>query len=314
MMLSVASGRSVDLRVEPVEEVLGRVEQRLLVDLDRATVVRKRRSVGARTNRGTWVRVERREPARVRDHGWNGTECAEALTGIAKPDWLESAAWHDSSDGAMWRADETTLLPGQPVGNSVLATDPQLPDEWWSELGASLDALAGQRTARIATPDTELITQALVDQTIQTAFSSQADTAIRQWVPAHADLNWANTTGPQFCLFDWEDWGTRRKAWTPLRSWEPPRRPGSRRTSEAGAKPRPGEPGRKGDDAVRLREVRRARRPPGRPQGRSCTARGRAAPQGASDDMRPAARPQELPILLQQLFVDRVVKAVDQLP
>ncbi|MDH6704133.1 hypothetical protein P3T27_000834 [Kitasatospora sp. MAA19] len=207
MMLSVASGRSVDLRVEPVEEVLGRVEQRLLVDLDRATVVRKRRSVGARTNRGTWVRVERREPARVRDHGWNGTECAEALTGIAKPDWLESAAWHDSSDGAMWRADETTLLPGQPVGNSVLATDPQLPDEWWSELGASLDALAGQRTARIATPDTELITQALVDQTIQTAFSSQADTAIRQWVPAHADLNWANTTGPQFCLFDWEDWG-----------------------------------------------------------------------------------------------------------
>ncbi len=153
------------------------------------------------------MRIERREPARVRDHGWNGTECAEALTGIAKPEWLESAAWHDLADGAMWRVDETTLLPGQPVGTSVLAADPQLPDEWWRELSASLDALAGQRTARIATPDTELITQSLVDQTIQMAFPSEADTAIRQWVPAHADLNWANTTGPQFCLFDWEDWG-----------------------------------------------------------------------------------------------------------
>ncbi|MFC9328616.1 hypothetical protein [Kitasatospora sp. NPDC057015] len=210
MALSVTRERDVDLRVESVEGGgggLSRVEQGLEVEFDRATVVRKRRSVGARTDRGTWVRIERRQLSRLREHGWDGTECAEALTDIAKPQWLKSVAWKDLTDGAMWRADETTLLPGHPVGTAVLATGPQLPEEWWRDLNASLDALAGQRTARIATPDTELITQALVNRTIQAAFPARADTAIRTWVPAHADLNWANTTGPQFCLFDWEDWG-----------------------------------------------------------------------------------------------------------
>jgi hypothetical protein len=27
------------------------------------------------------------------------------------------------------------------------------------------------------------------------------------WVPAHADLNWANITGPEFWILDWEDYG-----------------------------------------------------------------------------------------------------------
>lgn len=74
------------------------------------------------------------------------------------------------------------------------------------QLNGSLDALAGQITTRIATPDTVTITQARVTQEITSTFGD-LDTTLADWRPAHADLNWANVTGPMFCLFDWEDWG-----------------------------------------------------------------------------------------------------------
>ncbi len=170
-------------------------------------MLRKRRSVGARTDRDTWVRIERRRLDRIDGQGWNGTECAATLTAIDKPTWCAGLAWRDTSSAAMWRADETSLLPGNPVGTSVLAADPDLPEIWWQALNSSLDALAGQHTTRIATPDTVTITQAVVTETIRTAFPSIFETTITQWAPAHADLNWANVTGPRFCLFDWEDWG-----------------------------------------------------------------------------------------------------------
>ncbi|KJS57376.1 hypothetical protein VM98_01855 [Streptomyces rubellomurinus subsp. indigoferus] len=207
MTLSVARGRAVDLRKEPVDHVLERVEQRLGTALDRAGVVRKRRSVGARTDRDTWVRVERRPWTRAREQGWAGIETAAALTGVAMPQWLGSVAWRDTDDETVWRADETSLLPGDPVGTAVLATDPELPDGWWKALNTSLDALATQSTARVATPDTEPITQHLVDHVIQTAFPPARDIQVLSWSPAHADLNWANVTAPEFCVFDWEDWG-----------------------------------------------------------------------------------------------------------
>jgi hypothetical protein len=85
MTLSVPSARALDLRVERVDDVLERVEKSLHVRLDRNSVVRKRRSIGARTHRGTWVRIERRSLARVGSQGWDGIECAEALRGVSKP-------------------------------------------------------------------------------------------------------------------------------------------------------------------------------------------------------------------------------------
>ncbi|MFJ4646816.1 hypothetical protein ACIP6Q_25175 [Streptomyces bobili] len=208
MSLSVSTGRAVDLRVRPVDEVLDRVERAFQVRLDADTVVRKRRSVGARTDRHTWVRVERRSLDRIGDQGWNGTECAARLENIAQPAWQACVVWRDPDEPAMWRADETDLLPGMPVGTAVLGEAPQLTDAWWQDLNASLDALAAHHTMRVATPDTVTITQALVTESIRTAFSDDFDTTVEQWAPAHADLNWANMTAPAFCLFDWEDWGT----------------------------------------------------------------------------------------------------------
>lgn len=170
-------------------------------------MVRKRRTVGARTDRGTWVRVERRPIDSIGVQGWNGTECAARLGGIMQPAWLGCVVWQDSEEPVMWRADETELLPGTPIGTAVLSETPVLLDEWWRALNTSLDALAAQDTKRVATPDTVTITQALVTESICGVFSGDVDTTVEQWVPAHADLNWANVTAPTFSLFDWEDWG-----------------------------------------------------------------------------------------------------------
>lgn len=207
MTLSAAPTRAVDLRVEPVDEVLDRVERSLQTRLDRGTAVRKRRSVGARTDRDTWVRIERRGLDKIGLQGWNGTECAALLEGIAQPTWQGCMVWRDADQPVMWRADETGLLPGPPIGTAVLSEDPKLTDEWWQGFNASIDALMAQDTTRLATPDTETITQALITESIHSAFSDDVDTTVERWVPAHADLNWANMTAPTFCLFDWEDWG-----------------------------------------------------------------------------------------------------------
>ncbi|MFF8971531.1 hypothetical protein [Streptomyces sp. NPDC014995] len=207
MTLSVSPGVAVDLRVQPVDEILDRVERSLQVRFAPDTVVRKRRSVGARTDRDTWVRVERRSLDKIGDQGWNGTECAARLANIAQPAWRGCVVWRDADEPVMWRADETELLPGVPVGTAVLSEDPKLTDAWWRALNTSLDALAAQHTRRLATPDTVPITQTLVTETIQTVVPGDFDTTVEQWAPAHADLNWANMTAPTLCLFDWEDWG-----------------------------------------------------------------------------------------------------------
>ncbi|MFF4258425.1 hypothetical protein ACFY1L_45280 [Streptomyces sp. NPDC001663] len=207
MTLSVSTGHAVDLRVQPVDGVLDRVEGSLQVRLLTGTLVRKRRSVGARTNRDTWVRIERRLFDKIPDQGWNGTESAARLEGIAQPEWRGCVVWRDTDEPVMWRADETELLPGAPVGNAILSEAPELPDTWWEALNASLDALAAQDTCRVATPDTVTITQALVTDSIRGTFADDFDTTVERWVPAHADLNWANMTAPTFSIFDWEDWG-----------------------------------------------------------------------------------------------------------
>lgn len=197
-----------DLRVQPVDDVLDRVERSLQTRLDRGTVVRKRRSIGGRTDRDTWVRIERRGFDRIGDQGWNGTEAAAVLHGVSMPEWYTGLAWRAPDELAMWRADEMELIATPPVGQGALVIeDPRLPDSWWKALNTSLDALAGQRTPRVATPDTDTITQELVTATIREVFPEIVDTTVDEWMPAHADMTWANVTGPEFFLIDWEDWG-----------------------------------------------------------------------------------------------------------
>ncbi|GLX34341.1 hypothetical protein Sros01_04140 [Streptomyces roseochromogenus] len=205
---SLPVAAQVDLRRQPVEDVLERVQQALHVRLDRQALVRKRRSLGGRTQRGTWVRIERRGVERIARQGWNGTEAAAVLQGVAMPQWYQGVAWREQGEPVMWRADELELMTSPSIGKSALVLDdPGLPNAWWEALNASLDALAAQETPRLATPDTVTITQEQVTQTLGEAFPGLTDTGIERWAPAHADLTWANVMGPEFSIIDWEDWG-----------------------------------------------------------------------------------------------------------
>ncbi|MER5780231.1 hypothetical protein ABT104_00670 [Streptomyces mobaraensis] len=207
--MMLPASRAVDLRREPVDEVLDHVERSLQTVFDRQSVVRKRRSVGARTDRHTWVRIERRCLGRIAAQGWNGPEATAALRNVALPRWYAGLTWRERDEPVMWRADEMDLITAAPVGNAALVTDdPGLPTGWWAALNASLDALAEQRAPRVATPDTETVTEDLVTRTIRETFPEVTDTRVDEWTAAHADLTWANVTGPEFALIDWEDWGT----------------------------------------------------------------------------------------------------------
>lgn len=138
----------------------------------------------------------------------NGMEAAEVLCGIAKPRWYGAISWRDDAERVVWRADEVQLVTAAAVQRGPLRGDVAPSAAWWSALNASLDTLARQHTSRVATPDTEAITQALVTREIERAFPGQVDTAITEpWVPAHADLNWSNLTGPDLWILDWEDHG-----------------------------------------------------------------------------------------------------------
>lgn len=199
-----------DLRQRDVEPVLIRVEQALGTRLNRRAAVRKRRSVGARTDRGTWVRIEARRPEKIAGQGWNGTECTAVLAGVSRPCWHAGVSWADPEAGFMWRADETDLVPDAPIKPAgPLWVDPELAEGWWATLDGSLTALAGHVTTRVATPDTVAITQEHLTGALTTAFPelSVADTAVEEWCTAHADLNWANLTAPRCWVLDWEDWG-----------------------------------------------------------------------------------------------------------
>lgn len=188
--------------------MLDRVERSLQLRLDRTAVVRKRRSVGARTDRDTWVRIERRGFDRIAAQGWNGPEASAVLSGVTMPRWHAGFAWREPEEPVMWRADEMELVTASPVGQAALVVDePDLSDGWWTALNASLEALAAHSTLRVATPDTETITQELVTATIREVFPAVTNTRVGEWSPAHADLTWANVTGPDFCMIDWEDWG-----------------------------------------------------------------------------------------------------------
>ena len=208
MPASLPVAARVDLRRQPIDEVLERVEQALHVRLDRKALVRKRRSLGGRTDRATWVRIERRGFERIGPQGWNGTEAAAVLQGVAMPEWYRGVAWREPGEPVMWRADELELIASPSVGNGALVLeDPDLPDTWWEALNASMDALVEQQTPRIATPDTVTITHEVVTQALAEVFPHLADTRIERWTSAHADLTWANVMGPEFSIIDWEDWG-----------------------------------------------------------------------------------------------------------
>jgi hypothetical protein len=179
-------------------------------------VVKKRRSIGFCSDRGTWVRVECRGLERLDGQGW-GLEAAHVLDHVPVPHWYAGVSWLDSVRKMMWRADETQLVEEAPVGRSTNAS--LLPETWWEAFNTGLDELASHPTSRVATPDCAPINVERIESTIRKVFPECAGLTVDEWSTAHADLNWANMTGPALWILDWEDWGSAPRGLDAANLW-----------------------------------------------------------------------------------------------
>ena len=203
-MTELPAAQRLDLRKVAIDDVLTRVEKSLQLTVSPGDAVRKRRSIGFRSDRDTWVRVECRGLERFDGQGW-GLEAAQVLDGVPVPRWYAGISWRDTERDVMWRADETQLIDEAPVGRAVNASE--LPDAWWDELNVAMDELSSHVTSRAATPDCQPINPERVETAIRKVFPDAAELRIDEWATAHADLNWANMTGPRLWILDWEDHG-----------------------------------------------------------------------------------------------------------
>lgn len=145
---------------------------------------------------------------------WAGAECASVLRGVTKPDWFQTASWRDDLREVVWRADEMELV-SSPVINStgVVATEPVLPESWWTGLRKSLAALAEHQTERVG------VRQDHLTRRINQVFPDEVDTTVEEWVTAHTDLHWGNLTAPDCYLLDWEDWGAAPRGRDAVSLW-----------------------------------------------------------------------------------------------
>ncbi|QYN41188.1 hypothetical protein K1T35_48495 (plasmid) [Pseudonocardia sp. DSM 110487] len=228
--MTITVARPVDLR-DPVwaRSVLAEAARALETTVDPSTAVAKRRSLGALSARGTWVRVEARPLSRVRaGHHGDRVETSRALDGVARPRWRRGASWRDAEVAMLWRVDETDAVAATPIKpGGTLTSEPVLAQSWWRTLNASLDALAAHRPRDprwlgelpAATLEGAALTQERISRTLHDVFPQLRDTSINEWCAVHADLNWANLTAPECWILDWEDWGSGPRGFDAATLW-----------------------------------------------------------------------------------------------
>lgn len=201
-----------DVRRNPHDDVLNSVDRALGVRLDRSSVVYGEHGAteGFRTDRGTWVRLERRQRWRINSAVWIGLEAAATIRGVKKPEWFQSATWTDQARDVVWRADEMELITAPVVGD--LATAAALPDSWWTGLRESLAALGAHPTERVG------MSQAHLTKRVTEVFAD-VDTTVDEWATAHTDVHWSNLS-TEGHLIDWEDWGAAPRGHDAATLWQ----------------------------------------------------------------------------------------------
>lgn len=201
-----------DVREQPHDDVLDRVERALGVCLDRASVVYGiyGATEGFRTSADTWVRVERRQRWRTPGAVWIGLEAAATIREVKKPEWFQGTTWVDPAREVVWRADEMERITAPVVGD--LATAATLPEAWWLSLRESLTALAAHQTERVG------MSQAHLTKRISEVFDD-VDTNVDEWSTAHTDVHW-NNLSIEAHLIDWEDWGLAPRGYDAACLWQ----------------------------------------------------------------------------------------------
>lgn len=150
-------------------------------------------------DRQLWLRVVSEDEQWTGGEFWTGNLDANVFTTLSKPRVLDVYEWEE------WRrqrAELMTLAPGSPCSPTDTLRRPiDLPDQWWTQLRGTIEAVATTPTDRINAD------QALVTGRIQQYFGNSVNPAVRHWETVHGDLHWANLMAPDFCVLDWELWG-----------------------------------------------------------------------------------------------------------
>ncbi|WP_190816556.1 hypothetical protein [Saccharopolyspora pogona] len=192
-----------DLRRAGCAGAVSRAEQELAVRLDASQAVIKRRTWGAPSDRGTWVRLQVWPAGHAVVDQVPGVVAASALTQVPRPAWYRGVRWDDDG-GLVWRADELELVTQSPVIQAgTLTTDPSVSDDWWHELARALAAVA---TTAVPLPQ-QTVTQQRFTERITAAVGSDVDTTVTAWGGLHGDIAFANLTAPELFLLDWEEFG-----------------------------------------------------------------------------------------------------------
>ncbi|MFJ8807644.1 phosphotransferase [Streptomyces sp. NPDC102490] len=154
-----------------------------------------------------WLRVVQSPLDKAIGRLWTGPEDAERLVPrqVPRPGLRLVRQWVEG--GNAYKAELYDHAVGETISPTpaLVTADPPLAAPWWSDLRTALASLSTVHTDRTA------VRQAYLDRAMPhyLAFlDGPVPTAPSSWSTAHGDLHWANLTGPELGILDWEGWGT----------------------------------------------------------------------------------------------------------
>lgn len=160
-------------------------------------------SIGARVQHSgeyRWLRVAPFLPEEMDREWWTGNYDARPLEGVPRPEVFERVEWVDQVEVG---ADLMAYVPDRPCAPFRDLEEPfHAGGAWWSQLRASLDALAALRSDRDLSPMNDAY-----QRSVTAAFGSAAVPEHLEWSTQHADLHWGHLTVPDLHILDWEHWG-----------------------------------------------------------------------------------------------------------
>ncbi|QFX83156.1 phosphotransferase [Streptomyces sp. SYP-A7193] len=154
-----------------------------------------------------WLRVVHSPLDKAIGKLWTGPEDAERLvpSQVPRPGLRLVRQWVEG--GYAYKAELYDHTAGETVSPTPtpVTDEPPLTATWWSDLRTAL--------GRVSTVDTDrtAVRQAYLDRAMPKYLAflgGPVPTAPRAWSTAHGDLHWANLTGPELGILDWEGWGT----------------------------------------------------------------------------------------------------------
>ncbi|RKS79502.1 hypothetical protein BZB76_0972 [Actinomadura pelletieri DSM 43383] len=153
-----------------------------------------------------WLRVLEAPVDKAGGKLWTGTQAAATAlpSEVPRPRLRDTADW--TKKGYAYRAELSTYVTASVCSSTPgLTAHIALPDAWWSRLRWTTDTVAA---TPIPDDRPRVISQDYVHRTIPRYLGDTGvDTTVHHWTLAHGDLHWANLTGPELTILDWEGFG-----------------------------------------------------------------------------------------------------------